>query len=80
MAQGVLAALTGGEQTTLATAVTAIETATAAVIALGYPAYSAYAATSEKEIIFNSKLKQISTLTAQLLAAVTAPATLKQEK
>jgi len=80
MAQGVLSALTGGEQATLATAVTAVHDAIAAVIALGYPAYSAYDATKEKEILFYDKCQQIHDLTVQLLASVTAPATLKREK
>jgi pyruvate dehydrogenase complex dehydrogenase (E1) component len=79
MAQGILAALTGGEQTTLATAVTAIHDAAAAVIALGYPAYAAYDATYEKEILFYDKLQQIHDLSVQLGTAVTAPATLKRE-
>jgi len=80
MAQGVLSALTGGEQATLAALVQATIDANAAVIAAGYPAYSAYLATKEKEIIFNDKCQQIATLGAQLLAAVTLPAGLKREK
>ena len=80
MAQGVLAALTGGEQATLAAAVTAVHDAIAAVIALGYPSYSAYAATSEKEILFNDKCQQIHDLSVELLASVTAPATLRRER
>ena len=80
MAQGVLAALTGGEQTTLATSVTAIHDAAAAVIALGYSSKSIYSAALEKEILFNDKLQLIHDLSVQLGAAVTAPATLQREK
>lgn len=80
MAQGVLSALTGGEQATLAALVQATIDANAAVIAAGYPAKAAYSATLEKEIIFNDKLQQIHDLSVQLLAAVTTPADLKREK
>ena len=80
MAQGVLAALTGGEQATLAAAVTAVHDAIAAVIALGYPSYSAYAATSEKEILFNDKLTNMLEECHQLMACVAAPTILKREK
>lgn len=80
MAQGILSALTGGEQTTLATAITAIHDAAAAVIALGYPAYAAYDATKEKEILFNDKLQHIHDLSVQLQDMVTIPTKVGREK
>jgi len=80
MAQGVLAALTGGEQATLAAAIAVVHDGIDAVIALGYPAYSAYAAASEKEILFNDKCKQIHDLCDDLTAAVTLLNRFKREK
>jgi hypothetical protein len=80
MAQGVLSALNTAEKATLLTAVTAIHDAAAAVIALGYPAYSAYAETVEKEILFSDKLVQIHDLAASLMTGCVSPTLLIREK
>jgi hypothetical protein len=79
MAQGILSALTGGEQATLTTNLTAIHDAIAVVIA-DYPAKTAYSATLEKEILFNDKLTNMLDECHQLMACVAAPTILKREK
>ena len=80
MAQGILANLNGGEQTTLIAALQAAKDALDATIALGYPVYNKYDASKEKEMIFHARLSEMSNTCAKLIASVTDLSLLTREK